>query len=114
MEKHVVLITGGGSGIGRASAVQFAREGHEVLVVGRRAAPLEETARASERITSLVADVCRESDLATIIDAVTQRWGRLDVLVNNAGAFAQRSLEDSDAELVTSISPVRLGIRRRR
>lgn len=103
MQERVVIITGGGSGIGRASAVRFAQKGDRVIVVGRRAAPLEETASVSDKIVPLVADVCREADIVSIIETVTQRWGRLDVVVNNAGVFVQRSLEESDPELVTSI-----------
>ena len=103
MPERVIVITGGGSGIGRAAAIRFAHNGDRVIVVGRRAEPLSETASSSERIVPLVGDVCRESDVAAIIKIVAQRWGRLDCVVNNAGVFVQRSLEETDPELVTSV-----------
>lgn len=103
MENQVVVITGGGTGIGRAAAIQFAQAGAWVVIVGRRAAPLEETASASDRIVPVPADILREEDLDRIVQSATSRWGRIDVLINNAGAFVQRSLEEIDQQLVTSL-----------
>jgi len=103
MTDRVIIVTGGGSGIGRAAAGQFARKGDRVIVVGRRAAPLQETAAVSDAIFPLVADVCRDPNAAMIVETALRRWGRIDVIVNNAGAFAQRSLADSEAELITSL-----------
>lgn len=103
MPDRVVVITGGGTGIGRAAAIQFARGGAWVVVVGRRREPLEETASASERIVPVAADLLREPDLERVVQTANGRWGRIDVLVNNAGTFIHTPLEESDRERVTSL-----------
>ena len=103
MQDRVVIVTGGGTGIGRATAIRFARAGAWVVVVGRRIAPLEETAGVSDRIVPVAADLLNEADRERIVQDVSRRWGRLDVLVNNAGAFVQRSLETVDQEMITSL-----------
>ena len=103
MQDRVVVITGGGTGIGRAAAIQFAAAGAWVLVTGRRADPLEETALTSNRIVPVAGDLLQTSDLDRVIAAATRRWGRIDALVNNAGAFVQRPLHEIDETLVTSL-----------
>jgi len=85
----VALVTGGGSGIGRETALAFAREGALVAVAGRRREPLEETVRAIEsaggRALAVAADVTKAGDVARLIDEIGARWGRLDAAFNNAG-----------------------------
>jgi NAD(P)-dependent dehydrogenase (short-subunit alcohol dehydrogenase family) len=103
MQDRVVIITGGGTGIGRAAALQFAQAGASIVVVGRRATPLEEVASVSDRIVPIVADIQREPDIREIVQSASKRWGRIDVVVNNAGAFAQRPLENIDQQLVTDL-----------
>lgn len=103
MQDRVVIITGGGTGIGRAAALQFAQAGASIVVVGRRATPLEEVASVSDRIVPIVADIQQEPAIRDIVHSATKRWGRIDVVVNNAGAFAQRPLENIDQQLVTSL-----------
>ena len=103
MQDRVVIITGGGTGIGRATALQFAQAGAWILVVGRRLTPLEEVASVADRIVPIVADIQHEPDIQEIVHSATQRWGRIDVLVNNAGAFAHCPLEHIDQQLVTSL-----------
>jgi NAD(P)-dependent dehydrogenase (short-subunit alcohol dehydrogenase family) len=85
---RVVIVTGAGSGIGRATAIAFAQAGAHVLGVGRREANLHQTARAHPPITAFVADICADGTPATVINEAIDRWGRVDVLVNNAGATA--------------------------
>jgi NAD(P)-dependent dehydrogenase (short-subunit alcohol dehydrogenase family) len=81
-----VIVTGAGRGIGRAIAERFAREGSSVLAVGRTLEPLEETARlCGEHAWGVTADVGRSSDVEAVVAAALERWGRIDVLVNNAG-----------------------------
>jgi C-7 ketoreductase len=82
---QAVIVTGGGSGIGRATARQFAREGAAVLVVGRTAASLEETAAGHEGIRTCVADVTAPEAPARIVATAQEYFGGVDVLVNNAG-----------------------------
>jgi NAD(P)-dependent dehydrogenase (short-subunit alcohol dehydrogenase family) len=103
MQDRVVIITGGGTGIGRAAALQFAQAGASIVVVGRRATSLEEVASVPDRIVPIVADIQQEPAIRDIVHSATKRWGRIDVVVNNAGAFAQRPLENIDQQLVTSL-----------
>ena len=79
------LVTGAGTGIGRAVAQRFAQEGAEVLILGRTEATLQETAAANDNITYSVADLEKEADLDRIVAEIKQRYGKLDILVNNAG-----------------------------
>lgn len=89
MVAWVVLITGGLTGIGRAAALAFAREGAMVMVAGRReeaSAELVKQLRAfGSEAEFIKADVRKEDDVRTIIDTTVARFGRLDVAVNNAG-----------------------------
>jgi NADP-dependent 3-hydroxy acid dehydrogenase YdfG len=85
---RAVIVTGAGSGIGRAAAIAFAHAGARVLGVGRRAVNLRQTANEHPAITTLVADICAEGTPEAVIKQAIDRWGRVDVLVNNAGAAA--------------------------
>lgn len=106
LDNKVVIITGGSSGIGRAAALRFARQGAKVVVTGRRAAPLKEMAAAHANITSLVADVAEPGDVARTIATAVDTWGGLDVLVNNAGAGALLPLRDATVRQMASIFAV--------
>lgn len=103
MPEQVVIVTGGGTGIGRAAAIRFAQAGAWVVIAGRRVGPLEETASLSDRIVPVSADVLHPDDLSRLIQTAISRWDRIHILVNNAGAFVQRSLETIDASMVTSL-----------
>ena len=81
------MVTGAGSGIGRSVAVAMLRAGYRVVLVGRRAEPLTETAAVVAGSDALVVptDVASPDSVRALFDAVERRWGRLDVLFNNAG-----------------------------
>ena len=81
-----VIVTGAGQGIGRAIAQRFAAEGASVLALGRTAESVEETARlCGDQSWAATADVGRSGDVETAVARAMERWGRIDVLVNNAG-----------------------------
>ncbi|MFG2927936.1 SDR family NAD(P)-dependent oxidoreductase [Streptomyces achromogenes] len=89
---RTVLVTGAGTGIGRATARAFAAEGARVVAVGRRRAPLAETAEGHPGITPLSADLTAEDGPAAVVRAALERYGRIDVLVNNAAVVTADSL----------------------
>lgn len=99
----VIIVTGAGSGIGRATAHAFARAGARVLGVGRRKDALAETASGYPGIVAHSADLCAPDAHHEVIDAATGRWGRLDVLVNNAGATKVMPLAEITAEAITAL-----------
>ncbi len=104
--EKVVIITGGSSGIGRAAALRFASQGDKVLITGRRAGPVEQMMAEHKNITGLVANTASAEDaVRTVADAVDS-WGRVDVLVNNAGAGAILPLSEAAADRIADIFSV--------
>ena len=94
------VVTGAGSGIGRAIALRLAIEGASVLAVDKDGSGLEETVRAAEPgvgvVGSLVADVVPADAASEIVDACRTRFGKLDFLVNNAGIGGRTTVADID------------------
>ena len=105
-ENKVVLITGGGAGIGLAAAAKFAAGGAQVVITGRRPVALAQSAQTVPGIDHLVADAGKPGDAMRTIDEVMRRHGRLDVLVNNAGAGAILPLSEAGAEQISDIFSV--------
>ncbi|MFH9661153.1 SDR family NAD(P)-dependent oxidoreductase [Streptomyces sp. NPDC017248] len=89
---RTALVTGAGSGIGRGVALALAREGARVVVAGRRREPLDETAaligREGGTALAVTADVTRAGEVRDLVAAAVDRFGSLDVAVNNAGVLA--------------------------
>ncbi|MFD7551627.1 SDR family NAD(P)-dependent oxidoreductase [Streptomyces sp. NPDC059816] len=116
-----VLVTGAGSGIGRAVALAFAAEGASVVVAGRTAAPLDETVALIEAAggtaAAVTVDVTDSDRLRNLVRESVDRFGSLDVAVNNAGILrgtvpvAEVSEEDWDAVLRTNVTGVWLAMK---
>jgi NAD(P)-dependent dehydrogenase (short-subunit alcohol dehydrogenase family) len=99
----VAIVTGGGSGIGKAVALALATEGYSVAVAGRRKEPLEATAaegtKAGLRLLAVPTDVSDPSSVRALFAQVNEAYGRLDLLFNNAGVSAHSvPLEDVSYE----------------
>ena len=92
------LGTGGGSGIRRAIALAFSKEGARVVIAGRRPVPLQETASSapSGAIRCITADVTREEDRIRLVREAVAAMGGLDVLVNSAGILESGTHESTD------------------
>lgn len=101
--KRVALVTGGGTGIGAATARQFAAGGVAVAVVGRRLAPLDETVAAVRtaggEAMAIPTDLADPQAPQRIINSIVNAWGRVDVLVNNAAAIQHLPIEQATLEL---------------
>ena len=99
MAAKVAVVTGGGTGIGRASALALGRSGYSVLITGRRPEPLELTVADGQaegsRLTAVPADVSEPAGVERVFGQARQEFGRVDVLFNNAGqALPPVPLED--------------------
>jgi NAD(P)-dependent dehydrogenase (short-subunit alcohol dehydrogenase family) len=94
-----ILVTGAGSGIGRATAVAFARAGWDVALVGRRREALEETARLAGKGHVLPADVTKADQVERVFAGAVAAMGRLDVLFNNAGRSSRpKTIDETPLE----------------
>ena len=92
----VALITGAGSGIGRAIAVRLAKEGAQVLILGRTESSLQETCKLHNNIKYVVADVTKPADNEKAVKYLETHYNGLDILVNNAGIAPVASIEEAD------------------
>ncbi len=100
LDGQVAIVSGGGTGLGRASALELAACGARVVVCGRRAEPLEQTAASADggRVEARVCDIREEEAVSALVDGVLERHGRIDVLVNNAGGQYLTPAEDITAK----------------
>jgi NADP-dependent 3-hydroxy acid dehydrogenase YdfG len=102
LEGKVVLITGGGTGIGQATAHALAQDGAQVVVTGRRSAKLEETCAAIQAprpVRAYAADVADRREVNDLVGWIRQEYGPVDILVNNAGVnVLKRKLEELSPE----------------
>jgi NADP-dependent 3-hydroxy acid dehydrogenase YdfG len=108
MADRVVVITGASAGIGAALAERLARQGDRVVLVARRTAVLHEVAeRCGANACAVVADVTRRADVKRAVDAAIDRFGRIDVWVNNAGQGITRLpslLTDEDIDHMMAVN----------
>ncbi len=103
LKNKTAIITGGGTGIGKASAVLFAKEGANVVICGRRKQKLKEVENAvtkelglkekdPERVLSISCDVSKQDDVNKLINKTIKQFNKIDVLINNAGVFGKQSI----------------------
>ncbi len=121
LKNKVAIVTGGGSGIGRASCLLFAREGAKVVVADYVAEGGNETARqisaANGQAVFVQTDVSKSTDVKNMIGATIRNYGRVDILFNNAGIegpstkLANLKEEDWDRVIAIDLTSVYLGIK---
>jgi len=113
---NTILVTGGGSGIGRGLAEAFHQLGNQVIISGRRPGALANTTKANPGIASLTLDVSDPEAIRSFAERVTSEYPELNVLINNAGIMRPEnlrdlpsSLADSEATINTNLlGPIRL------
>ena len=102
LKNKIAIVTGGGQGIGRGTARLFAREGAKVTIAARTAEKLEQVKEEIEaeggEVLAIPTDVGREGDVQRMVAATRERFGGLDVLVNNAGVGLQMPVDEVDME----------------
>lgn len=101
---RVAIVTGGGTGIGAVTAMQLAERGADVVLAGRKAEPLENTARnirekTQRRCIAVPTDVTDPAQAAQLIETTIAEFGRLDMLINNAGKGSHRPLRTMAPEI---------------
>ncbi|AKG35820.1 SDR family NAD(P)-dependent oxidoreductase [Paenibacillus durus] len=102
----VVIITGGGSGIGLAAARKFIDHGANVLITGRRKAQLDSVTAGSSNLQGLVADSSDPEAATRTVAAAMDYWGRIDIVVNNAGSGVIQPLVETNAKSISDIFAV--------
>lgn len=112
-DNKVAVVTGAGSGIGRATALRFAREGARVVAADKNGDSARQTVATIQdtggQATALAVDVARAADVEAMITSAVEAYGRIDVLHNNAGVFPRgRPVTDWDEETWDSVMAVNL------
>ena len=110
MKNKLVIVTGASSGIGKACAIEFAQKGANVVLVARSQSKLEELAvqisSYGVQVLSVVADVSREEDCKKMVEKALLKFGKIDVLVNNAGISMRASFSDIDVSVLKKVMDV--------
>ena len=106
-KEKTVVVTGAGSGIGRAAAIRFAEEGASVVLVGRTAETLEETAKKlpqdrtwihTDNYLIITCDISVQSQVQEMVERAIDKFGKIDILINNAGKATQGKITELSAD----------------
>ena len=112
MTPRVAIVTGAGTGVGKAAALALLSDGYHVVLAGRRAGPLDETAAlsgAADRALAVPTDVADPASVKALFDTALQHFGRVDLLFNNAGVNAPGiALEDLSFEQWKNVIDINL------
>jgi short-subunit dehydrogenase len=107
MQNKVVVITGGSSGIGRACAEIFGKAGAKVVITGRNERNLQEVALQLNQLgiscLPIIADVAHENDCANVISDTVHHFGKIDVLINNAGISMRALFEECELSVIRKV-----------
>ena len=86
LDGKVAIVTGGSSGIGKAIAVMYAKEGADVVIISRNEEALKEVCNLNkDKITYVAGDITKTESIKKLVDYIKTKFGKLDILVNNAG-----------------------------
>lgn len=110
MLNKVVIITGASSGIGKALAFQFGRQGSKIVITGRDSAKLEtalnELHIANIDAFSIVADVSIEDDNKIVVEKTLAKYGKIDILINNAGISMRALFNDTETDVIKKVMDI--------
>jgi short-subunit dehydrogenase len=110
MKDKVVIITGGSSGIGKALAYEFGKHGSKILITGRNATELDTTVNQLKRdgieVVGFRADVSKEEDNNLMAEQAMKHYGRIDILINNAGITMRALFEEVDLAVVKQVMDI--------
>ena len=110
MQNKVVIITGASSGIGKACAEKFGNEGAKLVITGRNEINLQETAlwltNKGIEVLAVQSDVAIKEDCKRIIDETIAKYGKVDVLINNAGISMRAILNDTDLSVIEQVMQI--------
>ncbi|SDL05852.1 Short-chain dehydrogenase [Catalinimonas alkaloidigena] len=110
MQNKVVIVTGGSSGIGKACAESFGRAGARVVITGRNADNLRQTAdeltQQGIQVLPVVSDVSREEDCQHVVTTTLAEWGTIDVLINNAGISMRALFEELELDVLRKVMDI--------
>ena len=110
MKDKVVIITGGSSGIGKALAEKFGQEGSKIVITGRRLEPLNQAKKALNAkgidVLAIQADHSQEADNQSMAKQTVSHFGKIDVLINNAGISMRALFEDVDLEVIKKVMDI--------
>lgn len=110
IKDKVVIITGGSSGIGKACALRFGKDGGRICISGRNEERLSEAAKELEakgvEVMAVASDVSNENDCVRLINETLNKYGRIDVLINNAGLSMRSLFKDVEIQVIRQLMEV--------